>query len=362
MPIVDPSAAAMAGLDTLIHDYARVAPGDHAIIAYWHECTAAAAWLEAGLSLAGASTEVHRLASSDDAGFAALIEPIVAQAAQRKSPVHLFVGENQSLSFTHILRRFAARHDIAIWRLMNFTPELFELGLQQSPEAIKAVNAALLERLMRKHEITILTGDPAGEAHRLTAGIDPDAFQWISNYGRPGRGELIALPAGEINTYPAALDGEFYADGAIHANIPLPFDVRLARHPVLLKIRDRAVHDFACADVHLSRALDTVFSNALCRRVGELGFGTNLGVTRFTTGNTHINERFPAVHIGLGEHTQPGRVHYEAPIHIDMISADSRVETRDGRPPVTMSRLAELAGRAVAHPEGTRGEDLEHVA
>lgn len=362
MAIVDPGAAAMAGLDTLILQYAQVAQGDRAIIAYWHECGTAAAWLAAALKLAGVSAETHPFSTSDEEAFAASFEPIVARAASGGAPAHLFVGENQSLSFTHVLRRFAAQYGVSIWRLMNFTPELFELGLQLSPEAIKSVNAALLDRLMRPHEIEVVTGGAAGESYRLVAAIDPDEYQWISNYGRHGKGELIALPAGEINTYPAALDGEFHADGAIHANIPLNFDVRLARHPVLLRIKDRAVYDFACADVHLSRALDMVFSNDLCRRVGELGFGTNLGVTQFTTGNTHINERFPAVHIGLGEHTQPGKVDYDAPIHIDMISADSQIHTHDGRPPVTMSALAALAGGDVAHPANTRGEDLEHVA
>lgn len=362
MAIADPSAAAMAGLDTLISQYARVASGDRAIIAYWHECSTAAAWLSAGLELAGVPSETQPFATSDEAQFAALMDPVIAEALRAGTPVHLFVGENQSLSFTHVLRRFAAQYGVRIWRLMNFTPELFELGLQQSPEEIKSINAALLDRLMRKHEIEIVTRGATGETYRLNARIDPDEYQWISNYGRHGRGELIALPAGEINTYPAALDGEFFTDGAIHANIPLNFDVRLARHPVLLKIKDRAVHDFVCHDPHLSRALDTVFSNELCRRVGELGFGTNLGVTDFTSGNTHINERFPAVHIGLGEHTQPGRVDYEAPIHIDMISADSMVRTHDGQPPVVMSALAKLARGDVAHPAGTRGEDLEHVA
>jgi hypothetical protein len=39
-------------------------------------------------------------------------------------------------------------------------------------------------------------------------------------------------------------------------------------------------------------------------RVGELGFGTNIGISEWIPMNSHIKERRPGLHIGLGGHGQ----------------------------------------------------------
>lgn len=349
-----PSADALCGLDSLLFDYAALAEGDFVLIAYRRECAVAVSWMVAALSVAHIETRLLCIESANETDFAASVFPALDMIETHNRQVHLFIGENESLSFTATLRVLRSRPDLSIWRLMNLTPALFELGVRVSPETLKAINAGLLHRLMKKQTIQIFS---AGGAV-LDVEIDPGMYQWISNHGRSNPGELIALPAGEVNTFPVSINGDFVADGAMHANIRLPFDVRLHDRPIALRIEDGGVKSFECGDPDLARGLEAVFSNELCRRVGEIGFGTNVGVTAFTRENSHINERYPAVHVGLGEHTQPGRVDYEAPIHIDLIARHSRVRTFDGEPEIDMSALSTST---VRHPHGTRGEDLEHV-
>jgi len=73
-------------------------------------------------------------------------------------------------------------------------------------------------------------------------------FQWISNHGGVLPGRTLVLPAGEVNTFPARIDGTFVADGAINVNRRIAFDVRLAEHPVTVRIEDGRAVDVRCDD------------------------------------------------------------------------------------------------------------------
>ncbi|OLT20712.1 hypothetical protein BJF78_09030 [Pseudonocardia sp. CNS-139] len=93
--------------------------------------------------------------------------------------------------------------------------------------------------------------------------------------------------------------------------------------------------------------------------MGELGFGTNSGIPGFVRMNSFVNERYPGIHVGFGQHNQgtfaPAR---RTPLHLDLIAAGGLVRV-DGDPePLDLSAVAPSA---LPHPAGPRvfAEDAE---
>ena len=125
-------------------------------------------------------------------------------------------------------------------------------------------------------------------------------------------GEIPVLPAGEVNTYPRSVSGELVVDGAIHTNIAVGFDVRLDNRPLRV-VLDRGEVRGTRPYRQLQSFFESMLEQENMRRVGEVGFGTNLGIDRFVAADSHINERHCGLHLGLGEHNQPGVVDYVAP-------------------------------------------------
>jgi hypothetical protein len=94
-------------------------------------------------------------------------------------------------------------------------------------------------------------------------------------------------------------------------------------------------------------------------RVGELGFGTNIGISEWIPMNSHINERRPGLHIGLGGHGQRLEVAgYACRVHLDLMTSDAttivdRHATFDSR------KLADLKGQHPALQIGLHDEDID---
>lgn len=75
-----------------------------------------------------------------------------------------------------------------------------------------------------------------------------------------------------------------------------------------------------CSDPVVSGVLSNFFEVENADRVGEVGFGTNEGITEWVGFLPHINERHPGLHLGLSTPTQPRTtVGWTAPLHLDMI-------------------------------------------
>jgi leucyl aminopeptidase (aminopeptidase T) len=167
----------------------------------------------------------------------------------------------------------------------------------------------------------------------------------------------MILPAGEIATYPESINGKLVADGAIHANVVTSLDVRLRDHPLTIEIEDSQAVSVGCDDGDVLHFVEACFDRPNVRRVGELGFGTNVEAGGFTAFNSHLNERLPGVHIGFGEHNQPKSiVPYEADIHLDIITDDAKIHLPRAEDTIVLSKF--IAEHDIVHPALVRDEDI----
>ncbi len=186
---------------------------------------------------------------------------------------------------------------------------------------LRAFQAELIERLERARTIRI-------EADRTDLVLDVKGRTWVNSDGRRN------MPSGEVFTGPH----ETSANGTIHFDVPSsPAGVHVAG--VTLTFRDGVVVEAHAeqGDEHLQRALAT---DAGARRLGELGIGTNLGITR-PVGTILFDEKIGGtVHLALGRSYPETGGKNESALHWDLIcdlrrggriTADGEVVQEDGR-------------------------------
>ncbi len=186
---------------------------------------------------------------------------------------------------------------------------------------LRAFQARLIERLSAARQIRI-------EAEGTDLTLDVRGRTWVNSDGRRN------MPSGEVFTGPH----ETSATGRIRFDVPSsPAGVEVAG--VELELRDGEVVAARAdrGDTYLQSALAT---DAGARRFGELGIGTNLGITR-PTGMILFDEKIGGtVHLALGRSYPETGGGNESALHWDLIcdlrrggriTVDGEVLQQDGR-------------------------------
>ena len=165
---------------------------------------------------------------------------------------------------------------------------------------LRAFQAGLIERLQGARTLRI-------EAEGTDLTLDVRDRTWVNSDGRRN------MPSGEVFTGPH----EASANGRIRFDVPSsPAGVEVAG--VELELRDGKVVAARAdrGDEYLQRALAT---DAGARRLGELGIGTNVGITR-PTGMILFDEKVNGtVHLALGRSYPETGGRNESALHWDLI-------------------------------------------
>lgn len=353
-----PSLAVRNGINHLFSSYANLSISDAVIVGFQSNVQAsmAAAWMLDELEERGNHTQFVRFSYLDEEQIIiSKFNQALDDFQRNHNRIVIFVLETEKLSFSSFFKKLNASPKIDVFRMMNTSVHLFEQGFTMSKADLQNINAGLLSRLRQK-EITHLQVENINDGQKtdLVVVLNNTKYSWTSVYGESRAGELTILPASEINTYPEDVNGLFIAFGAIHSNVKLNFDTRLLDKPVYLEIEHGVLKNFSCKDMQLKRFLEDVFKEPYLTTVAEFGIGTNIGITQFTANNSHINERFPGVHLGFGKHLQHNKVKYHTPIHIDFISPYGLIKIDDESDVIFLDRLQPVQ---VRHPDDTHTED-----
>jgi leucyl aminopeptidase (aminopeptidase T) len=341
------------GVNALLDDYASIHDGDVAIVSYTADSRECAAWVLVALEMRGIAVTALPMAPLRDASFAARLAAVLPSEAQLAAGrLVVMTFELDTLSHIETFHDALARYDQSrclVIRARSASLELFSQALQVGPGELSALNAAILDRCMAARSLHVATSNGTDLQIRL----DAERHGWISVRGRSRPGSFTILPAGEVATSPAVINGVLVADFAFHVNLVTAVDVRLHNHPVTVVIEDGQAIDCRCSDDEVSRFLDTCFSVEGGLEVRELGFGTNAAVKSATRWNSHINERKAGVHLGFGRRrAMLGDV---APIHLDLIASGGRAWVDADPIPLDFGDLAPSAG---AHPLNVEDTDV----
>jgi len=343
-----------AGVQSLLEGYVKIQADDFVVLLYTSDSFESAAWTSAALELRGIPTRRVWMAPLHDDGFQERLSSALPPPSEWDGRLVVLSFERDTMSHGRTLeaalRKFGRRRCV-VFRAISSCSNLFSDALQVQPEELSARNTTLLERCMTASRLHITT--PGGSD--LNVSID-SKHRWISNRGSARAGGVVILPAGEVATFPAAIEGVFVADFAFNVNAITDRDCRLDRRPVKIRVEAGRAVECDCGDPEMTRFLDECFQTHCAFNVGELGFGTNVGIRDAIAMNSHINERRPGVHLGFGQHNQdPGIVGYQCAIHLDMIARGGTLWIDDDPAPLD---LENFTPSHAAHPKNPRDEDV----
>lgn len=349
-----------AGVDLFIDGYVGIQSDDQVLLAYTPEGREPAAWIATALKMRGKTPTMFGMLPIKDDTFAERLDAILPPPAELEGRLVIITVERDTMSHVKLFRQALSRYDASQWmaaRIINASEEFFLHTMNVTAQRLSELNTALLERFMKARELRITT---AGGSD-LHIKLDSDRYRWISNRGMWREGGFMILPAGEVATYPASVDGLLVADGAFNVNAYTKVDARLGGHPLRIRIKDSHAVDFDCADPQVRQLVETVFAQTNARHVGELGFGTNGGVGEFIAMNSHINERHRGVHLGFGQHNQNiYLVSYPSEIHMDMIAVGGQVWVDAEPVPVNLDSLLPSANpHPKLDPKTLMDEDID---
>jgi leucyl aminopeptidase (aminopeptidase T) len=336
------------GVNALLDEYASIRDGDIAVLVYTPDSRQCAAWVSVALEMRGIAVSVLPMAPFQDASFAsrlAAVLPAPAQLAGGRVVVMTF--ELDTISHTDVFRSALAAYDERqrlVIRALGACPELFSQALRIAPSELSALNVALLERCIPARTLRVTS--PNGTDLRIR--LDPEQYRWTSIRGTSRPDSFTVIPAGEVATLPASVDGTIVADFAFHVNAVTSLDVRLHDHPITVTVADGKAVDYHCSDPDVSRYLDEFFAIEGLRGVNELGFGTNRAIGTGTRRNSHINERKAGVHLGFGRTDDAGA------LHMDFVTGSGLVWVDDDPTPLDLVNLVPSTGE---HPANLQDED-----
>jgi aminopeptidase len=156
--------------------------------------------------------------------------------------------------------------------MIGLTDAVIRQSLAVDPEEIAALGRRLITR-MRPASVIRITS-PAGTA--LTVETDP-ANRWHNEHGILEGPGWTNLPAGEVITSPAKVEGVFVPDGGVWMTDGSLLD-RAASMKLALRFSGHSLASASGADDAAATLLEHLDSGHDGRRVGQVSFGTNTGV------------------------------------------------------------------------------------
>ena len=207
------------------------------------------------------------------------------------------------------------RRRIRYAHMVGVTPRIMREGMRADYVQVDRLSQQLCHRMERATALTVRT---AGGTN-FTASFDP-SLAWVKTSGLINSRYWSNLPAGEVFTTPASVDGTFVCDGTAGDYFNAKYGC-LDEAPLVLEIRGGRLASARCARGDLERDFWAYcHSDGNSDRVGELAFGTNLGL-REMIGVLLQDEKVPGVHLAFGDpYGSQTNADWKSRTHVDVLT------------------------------------------
>lgn len=207
------------------------------------------------------------------------------------------------------------RRRVRYAHMVGVTPRIMREGMRADYRQVDRLSQQLCERMEQATSLTVKTA--AGTDFRATF---DHALAWVKTSGIINPRYWSNLPAGEVFTTPGAVDGRFVCDGTAGDYFNGKYG-ELQSHPLVLEIRAGRLVSAACDNAALQRDFwEYCHTDANSDRVGELAFGTNLGL-REMIGILLQDEKVPGVHIAFGDpYGSQTHADWKSKTHVDVLT------------------------------------------
>lgn len=211
--------------------------------------------------------------------------------------------------------RVVERRQIRYAHMVGVTPEIMQQGMRADYRLVDKLSDKLRERMLRATSLTVKTEAGTSFSAHFDRGLD-----WVKTSGLISPRYWSNLPAGEVFTTPATVDGTFVCDATAGDYFNGKYG-DLQSTPLVLTIKAGRLIHAECARKDLEAEFwSYCHTDENSDRVGELAFGTNLGLSRMI-GILLQDEKFPGVHIAFGDpYGTQTHADWKSRTHVDVLT------------------------------------------
>jgi len=207
------------------------------------------------------------------------------------------------------------RRQIRYAHMVGVTPQIMQQGMRADYKLVDRLSDSLRERMLRAETLTVKTEAGTKIAAHFDRGLD-----WVKTSGLISPRYWSNLPAGEVFTTPATVDGTFVCDATAGDHFNGKYGDLLST-PLTLEIKGARLVGVNCARKDLEQEFwDYCHTDENSDRVGELAFGTNLGLSEMI-GVLLQDEKFPGVHLAFGDpYGSQTHADWKSKTHVDVLT------------------------------------------
>ena len=212
------------------------------------------------------------------------------------------------------------RRQIRYAHMVGVTPEIMQQGMRADYKMVDRLSDRLRDRMLRAETLTVKTAAGTSFAAHFDRKLD-----WVKTSGLISPRYWSNLPAGEVFTTPATVDGTFVCDATAGDHFNGKYG-DLQSTPMKLRIEKARLVGVECERKDLENEFwEYCHTDENSDRVGELAFGTNLGLSEMI-GILLQDEKFPGVHIAFGDpYGSQTHANWKSKTHVDVLTRNCDV-------------------------------------
>src|SRR5215468_4092890 len=212
------------------------------------------------------------------------------------------------------------RRRIRYAHMVGVTPGIMQQGMRADYKMVDKLSDRLRERMLKAETLTVETEAGTSFAAHFSRDLD-----WVKTSGLISPRYWSNLPAGEVFTTPATVDGTFVCDATAGDHFNGKYG-DLQATPMKLTIDSGRLTRVECARKDLEKEFwEYCHTDENSDRVGELAFGTNLGLSEMI-GILLQDEKFPGVHIAFGDpYGSQTHADWKSQTHVDVLTRNCDV-------------------------------------
>ena len=247
-------------------------------------------------------------------------EPVLEALEKTDVGVLCMTPQPGELGARMAIVRVVERRQIRYAHMVGVTPEIMQQGMRADYRKVDELSERLRERMQRAEALTVKTDAGTSFSAHFDRQLD-----WVKTSGLISPKYWSNLPAGEVFTTPATVDGTFVCDATAGDYFNGKYG-DLQATPLVMEIERGRLVAVDCPRKDLEEEFwKYCHTDENSDRVGELAFGTNLGLSRMI-GILLQDEKFPGVHIAFGDpYGSQTHANWKSRTHVDVLTRNCDV-------------------------------------
>jgi leucyl aminopeptidase (aminopeptidase T) len=310
----------MAGAKNAVEVCLSVRPREKVLVIADEASRSVAASLEKALEVRGARFTGLLLEDFGSRPISVAPEPVLDALEQTDVGVLCMTPQPGELGARMAIVRVVERRQIRYAHMVGVTPEIMQQGMRADYRKVDELSDRLRERMVRAQALTVKT--EAGTSFK--AHFNPE-LDWVKTSGLISPRYWSNLPAGEVFTTPSTVDGTFVCDATAGDYFNGKYG-DLQATPLVMEIAQGRLKGVECPRKDLEEEFwSYCHTDENSDRVGELAFGTNLGLSHMI-GILLQDEKFPGVHIAFGDpYGSQTHANWKSRTHVDVLTRNCDV-------------------------------------